>query len=95
MKKKDKATLYYNIAHIICFLLIYLGSIFFLFAHVGNIFVRILGFPILFLVCGLLEEKVMVIFVNPIVWLFLPKEIRKKEMEIAKKNIKSKIMKKN
>ena len=87
MNNKDKVAIYYNIAHIICFLLIYVGSLILLFVYIKNIFIRISGFPVLFFVCGLLEEKVMVFCVNPLVWVFLPKEIREEEIKIVKKSL--------
>lgn len=92
MKKKDKLILYLTIGHLICFTLIYVISLIILFMCIKNIFMRVIGVLLLFLVCSWLEERVMVFIVNPIVWIFLPQDIRKEEIESAKEEIKQTIM---
>ena len=94
MKKIDKLALYLNIGHLICFTLIYLISLVILFMLINNIFICVICVPLLFIVCSWLEERVMVLIVNPIVWIFLPKDIRKEEIESAKEEIKKTIVKK-
>lgn len=90
MKKIDKLTLYYNIGHLIGFALIYIISLIISFMCIKNFFIRIVVVPLLFLVCAWFEERVMVFVVNPIVWFFLPEDVRKKEIEIAKKALEAK-----
>ena len=86
MKKRDKATIYYNIGNLIGFIIIYIFSLYLIFKCFSNVYIRIVLVPIIFIFCGWIEERIMVYIVNPIVWLFLPAEIKKNEIKFFKKD---------
>ena len=84
MNKKDY-TIYFVLSNFLCFIIIFIISLIVILYFFKNIFVRIVCAVVLFYLCGQFETRVIVRIVNPIVTFFLPKEIRREEMELSKK----------
>ena len=81
--KKDY-TIWYAIINFVVFLIIYLYSIRLLFVFVEPVIARIIGIVILYFICSFLEKRLLMQYVNFIVMLFFPKEVREKEKKMIR-----------
>lgn len=81
--KKD-FTVWYAIINFVVFLIIYIYIIKVLFIFTGLVIVRIIGIVILYFLCSFLEKRLLMQYVNRIVMLFFPKEVREKEKKMIR-----------
>lgn len=81
--KKDY-TIWYAIINFIVFLIIYIYSIKLLFVLIKSMIVRIIGVVILYFFCSFLEQKLLMQFVNFVITLFFPKEVREHQQRLGR-----------
>ena len=84
MRKNDYSIRYY-LANLICFIVLYVLCIWETLKIFPSWIIRAICGIVLFFTCSIIELKYLCYYVNYLVTLSLPKEVRKREMELLKK----------